>query len=389
MFTVYSTSFSGIQTETRSRAEEVAVQEEIVEPKQPVGQTSGWLLVFADEFAGTTLDTANWSTGWFGTGITKPANVAETAAYDPEQVRVTDGNLNLTTVTNSVTIEGKTYPYRTGVINSNGKKHFTHGYYEARIFLPAAENQVANWPAWWMTGQNWPTDGEIDILEGLGGKASWHFHSSQGAPGGDAPGDYTGWHTFAADWKADSIVYYYDGEKVGEVASGVTSSPLYLILGNQIGSWGGPLLVPSTMQVDYVRVWEQVPDTEEENRNTIIESEKPEEIEDYFEVIGDCEKNDTCPKQASGSSDATNEVAQELSEITQKLQDPDSTDEEVKGLLTRVITLLQDLNSNEEGDRKESDQRQTKKTEQKPRVEKGLANRCVEAVSGYVTPQER
>jgi beta-glucanase (GH16 family) len=118
-------------------------------------------------------------------------------------------------------------------MNTNsGKFQFTYGYAEARIYVPAAGTQIANWPAWWMDGQNWPTDGEIDVLEGLAGTAQWHFHNPSGAPGGDAGPGYTGWHVFAMLWQPGSVTYYYDGVQVGRLTSGITASPMYLVLGN-------------------------------------------------------------------------------------------------------------------------------------------------------------
>ena len=36
----------------------------------PTGVRGDWKLTFGDEFDGTSLDTAKWSTGWYGSGIT-------------------------------------------------------------------------------------------------------------------------------------------------------------------------------------------------------------------------------------------------------------------------------------------------------------------------------
>jgi beta-glucanase (GH16 family) len=68
-------------------------------------------------------------------------------------------------------------------------------------------------------------------------------------------GAYTGWHTYGADWEPGVVNYYYDGVLVGSTKSGVTSSPMYLILDYAVGRWGGPVKAPATMKVDYVRVW--------------------------------------------------------------------------------------------------------------------------------------
>ncbi|MFI8460225.1 family 16 glycosylhydrolase [Kitasatospora sp. NPDC085464] len=223
----------------------------------PVGVPGAWHQVFADEFNGSSLDAAKWNPNWFGcsTCTTQPVNSQESAAYSPSQVAVNGGSLHLTAVQKPATVNGKTYPYTSGLINTNGKAQFTYGAFEARIYLPPSGSQVANWPAFWTDGQSWPTDGEMDVMEGLGGDACYHFHSDAGGPGSCAHGDFSGWHTYGAEWAPGSVTYYYDGVKVGQITTGITSAPMYLILNNAVDS-KYPAVAPADMQVDYVRVWQ-------------------------------------------------------------------------------------------------------------------------------------
>jgi beta-glucanase (GH16 family) len=226
----------------------------------PLGVPGTWRKVFGDEFSGTTLDSTKWNPNWLGcpTCITKPVNSAEIGAYAPSQVSVSGGSLHLTAIQQQTTANnGTTYPYRSGLVESNGKAQFTYGAFEARIYSPASGTQIANWPAFWTDGQNWPADGEMDVMEGLSGQACYHFHSSAGGPGGCASGNFTGWHTYGAEWKAGSVTYYYDGKQVGQITTGITSQPMYLILNNGVSDQhGGPRLTPADMMVDYVRVWQ-------------------------------------------------------------------------------------------------------------------------------------
>lgn len=226
----------------------------------PLGIPGTWRQVFADEFDGISLDTTKWNPNWLGcpTCITPPVNDAELAAYAPSQVSVGGGNLHLEAVEQPTTVDGTTYAYRSGLVESHDKAQFTYGAFEARIYTPASGTQIANWPAFWTNGQNTPTDGEMDIMEGLRGSACYHFHSASGSEGGCAPGDFTGWHVYGAEWQPGSVTYYYDGKEVGRIATGITSSPMYLVLNNGVSTEvGGPLVIPADMMADYVRVWQK------------------------------------------------------------------------------------------------------------------------------------
>ena len=65
----------------------------------------------------------------------------------------------------------------------SGGFQFTYGVVEALVYIPpSASSAIANWPAVWTDGQDWPADGEDDILEGLGGSACFHFHYSLKSP---------------------------------------------------------------------------------------------------------------------------------------------------------------------------------------------------------------
>ena len=223
---------------------------------QPVGQTGTWNLIFSDEFSASSLDRAKWTPGWFGTGITGPVNSGESACYDSRHVTLPgDGALHLRLDATANTCKGMSMPYTGGLVSSNGLFQFAYGYTEFRVYLPATSSgQIANWPGTWSDGQSWPADGENDTMEGLGGPACYHFHSNMGGPGSCAGGNYSGWHTYASNWQPGIVTYFYDGVKVGQITTGITAAPQYLILQYTINS-SRVATVPNEMQVDYVRVW--------------------------------------------------------------------------------------------------------------------------------------
>lgn len=242
----------------------------------PNGPAPSWGMVHEDNFDGSTLDTSKWTTGWVGNGgITPPVQEQETACYHPDNVDVAYGALILTATDppGTTSCGGESRPYLSGAIDSHGKYDIGPSatrdvLVEARIEVDQQAGVIANWPAWWLDGNgNWPSTGELDVMEGLSGTAKANWHGPCGSPAGQGfnYGNYgntsgSGFHTYAAEWRDDRVISYLDGVKVGEYvsASCITEFEQFLIFGLQLspqGQYGGPVKVPSWMFVDYVRVY--------------------------------------------------------------------------------------------------------------------------------------
>lgn len=166
--------------------------------------------------------------------------------------------------------------YTSGRVLTEGKFDQKYGRFEARIKLPSGQGI---WPAFWLLGgNNWPADGEIDILETLGHKpdvlhASLHGPGFSGAKGNPVThAESTGknlsddFHVFALDWTPDRLVWLLDGEEYFRVTKSslkgkewVFDHPFFIILNVAVGgSWpgapDGTTQFPQTMLVDWVRV---------------------------------------------------------------------------------------------------------------------------------------
>jgi hypothetical protein len=212
--------------------------------------------VFDDEFNTGALNTTVWAPFWFGNGETQNATV-----MDSSNVSVGATGLGLSLASNSTGGLVSTDPDdnvagQTGfqIAPSAGKPV----YVEFKVTLPAdAEGTIANWPGVWLDGQNWPEDGEIDVMEGLGGWAAYHLHFGSTGEGADASGaavnSTPGAHTYGILWTTTGVTFIYDGVVEGTLTESLTS-PMYLVMENSLGS--GPYLIPSTVDVRYVRVWQ-------------------------------------------------------------------------------------------------------------------------------------
>ncbi len=111
---------------------------------------SGYQLVFSDEFDGGALDTVKWNT-LAPYGVQWYSDSDQKQAFIPEAVSLNNGVVTFTAQpSDGSNTSGQ--PYGSGGLTSNGT--FTHGYFEARVRVPAGKGL---WPAFWLTSSTrWP-----------------------------------------------------------------------------------------------------------------------------------------------------------------------------------------------------------------------------------------
>ena len=157
---------------------------------------------------------------------------------------------------------------------------FMYGRMEARIKMPVG---IGTWPAFWMLGGDlldgvpWPECGEIDIMEFRGDipdQTTSAIHgpttpqgSGLGARFVSGPPLSDGYHTYAIEWKKNSLTFIVDGRTTGTYSSADTGSrgwvynqKFFLILnlamgGTYAGEYIDPTLNQAQLSVDYIRFY--------------------------------------------------------------------------------------------------------------------------------------
>ena len=236
-------------------------------------------IVWQDEFDGTTLDLTKWSYQ-IGDGCDQSLcgwGNNELQSYQESNVVVSNGSLKITAKKERI----RGAQYTSGRINSKGKGDFTYGRFEASIKLPAGDGL---WPAFWMLSTDeqygsWPQSGEIDIMEYVAStpnKILGYIHYGDLYPNNQSQGNsielknevfYNAFHEFAIEWEPGEIRWFMDGilysKKTPENISPSNWSfdkDFHFILNVAVGgNLGGDVvdnMLPATMEVDYVRVYD-------------------------------------------------------------------------------------------------------------------------------------
>ncbi|WP_218396831.1 glycoside hydrolase family 16 protein [Alteromonas lipotrueae] len=190
--------------------------------------TTGWELVWSDEFEDATIDDNNWTheVNCDGGGN----NEAQCYTDSDENAFVSDGALSIVALPAE---DGAQKPYTSARLITRYKADFKYGRIEMRAKMPSGQG---SWPAFWMMPTDevyggWPRSGEIDIFEAVNLKAAdadgnpeahiygtlhygqeWPNNDSSGQayslPDGANPAD--DFHTYAIEWQEGEIRWYMD-----------------------------------------------------------------------------------------------------------------------------------------------------------------------------------
>jgi beta-glucanase (GH16 family) len=244
-------------------------------------------LLFDDEFnsldfwngtSGTWQTSYSWSpdgyagsdmSSWFVNPMYGPTSTADANPYS-----VVDGVLKLGIIARpsdvaSSSVGGENY--LSGLMTTYPSFSQEYGYFEMDAEMSAAPGTMS---AFWLlpTSGAWPP--EIDIAEVLANNpttlATTAHTATQAAQlqGLTTVSNMTtSFNTYAVDWEANTITWYFDNTEVYQIPTPADMhQPMYILLDTAAGtsgSWeGAPSTgLPAAMQVDWVRVYDSNPNT--------------------------------------------------------------------------------------------------------------------------------
>lgn len=227
-------------------------------------------LLWSDEFNTDGLPNSNnWG---YDTGNNNGWGNNELEYYTNRQENAFVSNGTLKLVLKKETYQG--FNYTSARLLSKGKFSFKYGRVDIKAKLPAGGG---TWPALWMLGDNissagWPACGEIDIMEHVGNQLNKIYgtvhhpnHSGGNADGGtvNIANATTEFHLYSLDWSPSQIKFYVDNQLFYTFANN-SSLPfnqnfffiMNIAMGGNFGGAVDPNFTSSTMEVDYVRVYQ-------------------------------------------------------------------------------------------------------------------------------------
>lgn len=248
---------------------------------------AGMDLIFSDEFNRTTLadaDAQAWGTKlWWG-GRTITGGYQKQFFIDKDYVSKNgvapgidpfsfqDGVLTITATQTPTELlpEVDNYKYLSGIINTYNSFSFMYGYVEIRAQATAGKGFM---PAQWMLRTDHGALGEIDIMEIVGSRptrlnSTVHYQNLDGTPIASNVVRTTTvdlsqeMHVYGVDWREDTIAFYLDGVKMGEIVTpDALKAWMYLLTNLTVGGIlaGNPDATtswPGEYKIDYIRVWQ-------------------------------------------------------------------------------------------------------------------------------------
>ena len=244
---------------------------------------------FSDDFSTTPLSLWNGTTGtwqpsynWSPDGyigsdmeswLVNPF-YGPTSAADDNPYQVVNGALNINIMPLPADVPSSASggaAYLSGILTTHQSFSQEYGYFAVNAELSSAPGTMS---AFWMLPSNgsWPP--EIDVFEVLANdptmltSTAHSVTTSQDQGLTTEQGMTTSFNTYAVNWTASTITWYFNGQQVYQIPTPSNmNQPMYMLLGTMAGtpsSWeGAPTSNSETgsMQVAWVQVYSSMPDS--------------------------------------------------------------------------------------------------------------------------------
>jgi beta-glucanase (GH16 family) len=244
-----------------------------------------WQPVWCDEFNYSGLpDSSHWNYDVGGNGWGNN-ELQYYTSNDLDNAFVKDGYLTIRTIKEPM----QSNQYTSARLVTKGKGDWLYGKIQVRAKLPAGKG---TWPAIWMLPTdwvygNWPSSGEIDIMEYVGYDPNSIHGTIHTAKNNHMLGTQLSktrtvltaeeeFHLYEMEWQPGEIILYIDGNTfatfrfdpqnnidVDNTEAWPFDQKFHLLINTAFGgNWGGALgvddtILPADFIIDYVRVYQK------------------------------------------------------------------------------------------------------------------------------------
>ncbi|HVV45680.1 MAG TPA: glycoside hydrolase family 16 protein [Bryobacteraceae bacterium] len=217
--------------------------------KPPDTYPPGWTLKFNEEFDSASINYAKWSPH----GPGKIAFEGQ-ATWIPGAVTFSGGEAHLTA---KKTPNG----YTSGMMTTLGSFAQKFGRFEIRFHMPAGAGLDPLLRLLPLSGGDQPS---IDVMHAAGANPSIALFANRWVEANldrDYSGSWEGvdfakgFHTVAAEWDDEKIVWSVDGVERFASWDGIPQQPMYLSVGLEVHDPAPQTQFPATLDIDYIRVF--------------------------------------------------------------------------------------------------------------------------------------
>jgi beta-glucanase (GH16 family) len=209
----------------------------------------GWTLKFDEEFSSSAVDYAKWSPHAPGKVVLEGQQ-----SWIPGAIAISGGQAHLTA-------RKIASGYTSGVLTTLGSFAQKFGRFEIRFRMPAGAGLEPLLRLLPLAASGEPS---IDVLHASGANPSRALFANRWLETNldrdytgswDGPNLSNGFHTIAAEWDSEKIVWFVDGVERFTSWDGIPQEPMYLAVCLEVHDPDAQTHFPATLDIDYIRVF--------------------------------------------------------------------------------------------------------------------------------------